>query len=235
MGKSWSVFNFTLVEKLPPQITKTTFLNYWNYIPKLLRNSSAPGNWLALSKSQRQFLYMNETHLCVSEIHASSQLLPGSCVTHMTTSLFCPCAEGGSAGPPGEAAVGRDSWSIPWKVDPALDIPEDLPWESALWAIRLFWWRTWAEGQSLGNSLSGKELGLEEGKCMSHGLLSPRFPALHKPMASYLSDPISPGAHTTLLSHWVLQRCLKILNAWKSWSTSKMLSWKNQSNTEVQN
>lgn len=29
---------------------------------------------------------MNEAHL-VSEIHASSQLLPGSCVTHMKTPL----------------------------------------------------------------------------------------------------------------------------------------------------
>lgn len=84
--------------------------------------------------------------------------------------------------------------------------------------------------------LSDKELGLEEGKCMSHGMLSPRFPALHKPVASHLSDPISPGAHTTLIRYWVLHWCLKNSNAWKSWKTrtSKMLSWKNQSNTEVQ-
>lgn len=43
------------------------------------------------------------------EIRASSQLLPGfPCDSQGNTSLFCACAEGGSAGPPGEAAVGRD-------------------------------------------------------------------------------------------------------------------------------
>lgn len=91
-------------------------------------------------------------------------------------------------------------------VDPALAIAEDLPWKSILWPITLFWWSTPAlRGRIWTTLLSGKELDLEEGKCVSHGLLSPRFPALHKPMASHPSDPVSPGTHTTLLSHWVLQ------------------------------
>lgn len=91
-------------------------------------------------------------------------------------------------------------------VDPALAIAEDLPWKSVLWPITLFWWSTPAlRGRIWTTLLSGKELDLEEGKCISHGLLSPRFPALHKPMASHPSDPVSPSTHTTLLSHWVLQ------------------------------
>lgn len=43
---------------------------------------------------------------------------------------------------------------------------------------------TRAEGRIGTALLSGKELGLEDGKRMSHWLLSPRFPALHKPVAS---------------------------------------------------
>lgn len=41
MGKSWSMFNCTLAETL---------------LPKLLRNSSAPEDWWALSMPQSQFL-----------------------------------------------------------------------------------------------------------------------------------------------------------------------------------
>jgi len=43
---------------------------------------------------------------------------------------------------------------------------------------------TWAVGRNWTALLSDKELGLEDGKHMSHWLPSPRFPALHEPAAS---------------------------------------------------
>lgn len=57
--------------------------------------------------------------------------------------------------------------------------------------------------------LSSKDPGLKDGKCMSHWLFFLRFPALHKPVASQLPHPVSPGTETTLLSWWVLQQWLK--------------------------
>lgn len=67
----------------------------------------------------------------------------------------------------------------------ALAIPEDLPWKTASWPIMLLWWSiSGLRGGIWMALLSGKEWGLADGKHMSHELLYPRFPALHKPVAS---------------------------------------------------
>lgn len=70
-------------------------------------------------------------------------------------------------------------------VGPALAIPEDLPWTTASWPIMLLWWSTpGLRGRIWTGLPSDKEWGLADGKHMSHWLVSPRFPALHKPVAS---------------------------------------------------
>lgn len=70
----------------------------------------------------------------------------------------------------------RDCWSVPWNGRSSPGHTWDLPWISASWPIMLFWWGTAGpRGRIWRTLLSGKELGLEEGKNISHGLLPPRF------------------------------------------------------------
>lgn len=146
-------------------------------------------------------------------IPASPQLLPGFlCDPQGNTSLFCPCAEGCSAGPPGEIAE-----VFHGMVDPALAIPETFL------GFQRRGPSCCSGGAQLGRGAESGELCCQvkslvwrKEKTYPMGCCLPGFPALHKAMASHPSDPISPGTHTTLLSHWVLQWCLNNLNAWKT-------------------